>query len=92
MRRVRPRVERRHQVRAAPDQVDLDLVAGQVAADEEGAGHVDAGEVGRVEVEPQPEDDQPGQRPLGQVHVELGARLDLEGGGVERGFAAEHGQ
>jgi hypothetical protein len=91
MGRVRPGRERWHQVRAPPDQVDLDVRPAQPAADEESVVQVDAGEVGRILVQPEPEHDQPGQRPLGKVRVELGARLDLESGGVERDVAAEHG-
>ena len=92
MGRVGPGVERRHQVRAAPDQVDLHLGGGQPAADEERAAHVHAGEVGRVDDRAAARGStRPASDRLARCDVELGARLDLERGGVERDLPAEHG-
>ena len=91
MRRVRPGIERGNQVRTAADQVDLHLRGRQPAAHEQRVVHVHAGEVGRIQVETQPEDDQPGERALGEMHIKLGPRLDLPRGRVERHVPAEHG-
>jgi hypothetical protein len=87
---VGPSIELGHQERTPADQVDLDLGGGEPAAHEQRAGHVHAGEVRRFHVQAQPQDDQPGEGTFGQMH-ELGRRLDLLRGRVERWGAAEDG-
>jgi hypothetical protein len=90
MSRVRPGLERWHQVRAAPDQVDLHLGRGELAADEQGPVDVHVAKIGRIQVESQSEHDQVGEGPLGEVDVELGTGLDLERGRIERDVAAQN--
>jgi hypothetical protein len=71
--------KRRDDLRAPADQFQFGVERVEVARDEQRAGDVDPGPVGRVPGEVQALDGEPAQGVAGEVELQLLARLDLVG-------------